>query len=215
MYKLRLLLIDNYDSFTYNLYHMLLELENIELTVKRNDEAFLNDLSNGAYDAVIIGPGPGSPMDPQYFGNCSRVILDYGTSGLPILGVCLGFQGIVHAFGGSIKQAIQPMHGKLSRLQLLKKDTLFKGIDDTPKVMRYHSLMVDLESPFPTDLIITAEVDQTESSVAVNGRELMALEHRQYPIYGVQFHPESFATDDGMKLLTNFIHLCQQQNVSI
>lgn len=205
MKAIDLLLIDNYDSFTYNLYHLLSEMKGVALSVRRNDENFLPDLDAGAFDAVVIGPGPGSPQDENYFGSCLKVITHYGKQGLPILGVCLGFQGIAHAFGASLKRANLPMHGKLSELEILKHDTLFAGIEGAPEVMRYHSLMVDTDQPIPNELMITAEVSKDAPSVEINGREIMALEHQDYPIYGVQFHPESFGTDIGLQIVENFL----------
>lgn len=210
MNKVHLLLIDNYDSFTYNLYDLLSTIDGVTLTIRRNDEDYLDELERGRYDAVVIGSGPGSPMDKKYFGNCLQVIKDYGTRGLPILGVCLGFQGIAYAFGASLKRAKLPMHGKLSQLTISKHDTLFSGITEPPVVMRYHSLIVDPDAPLPNDLIFTAEVKETEKSVMVNGRELMALEHVKYPIYGVQFHPESFATEAGRNIAENFLRISFQ-----
>lgn len=209
MYKQRLLLIDNYDSFTYNLSHLFMQLPEADVTVRRNDDSFLDELEAGSYDAVVIGPGPGSPSDPQYFGNCQQVILHYGTQGLPILGVCLGFQGIAHAFGARLKQAALPMHGKRSKLTIAHHERLFKGIAPSIEVMRYHSLMVHAEEGLPEELIITAEVTEDEPSVSINGREIMALEHREFPIFGVQFHPESFATEEGLKIAENFLQLAR------
>ena len=212
MKTIELLLIDNYDSFTYNLYHLLSEIEGVSLTVRRNDDDYLPELDAGTYDAVIIGPGPGSPTDESYFGDCLKVIKHYGTNGLPILGVCLGFQGIAHAFGASLKRANLPMHGKLSELNILKDDTLFAGISGVPEVMRYHSLMIDPGQHIPKELVITAEVNKEASSVQSNGREIMALEHQIYPIYGVQFHPESFGTDTGLQIVKNFLRQVSAQS---
>lgn len=201
----RLLLIDNYDSFTFNVYHLFAGIDQVAVTVKRNDESFFSELDQGIYDAVVIGPGPGSPKDPNYFGNCLKVILEYGTQGLPILGICLGFQGIAYAFGASLKKASLPMHGKLSSLTIHKEDPIFCEVVPTPKVMRYHSLMIHPDLPWPDELIITAEVKDDEPSVQANGREIMALEHRTHPIYGLQFHPESFATESGLQMVKNFL----------
>ena len=166
MSKVHLLLIDNYDSFTYNLSDLISTINGVTLTIRRNDEDFLDELDQGRYDAVVIGSGPGSPMDQEYFGHCLKVIQEYGTRGLPILGVCLGFQGIAHAFGASLKRANLPMHGKRSPLSILKDDSLFFGISEPPMVMRYHSIMIDPDAPLPDDLIFTAEVKDTEESVA-------------------------------------------------
>jgi len=173
--------------------------------VRRNDEDFLTDLAQGVFNAVIIGPGPGSPEDDHYFGKCRQVILDHGTKGMPILGVCLGFQGIAHAFGASLKRATVPVHGKLSELELLKHDTLFRGVANHIEVMRYHSLMIDTEKSLGSDLVVSAEVAPDALSTKQNGREIMAIEHASLPIYGVQFHPESFASESGLRMIENFV----------
>lgn len=203
----KLLLIDNYDSFTYNLYHLFDQMKDVSITVRRNDENYLSELDNRTYDGVIIGPGPGSPTDEHYFGKCLKVILDYGTKGLPILGVCLGFQGIAYAFGGSLKRSNLPMHGKLSQLRVYKPDNVLTGLEDDITVMRYHSLMIDADESFPDELVVTAEVKETASSVKANGREIMAIEHSDHPIYGVQFHPESFANEGGSTIARNFLDI--------
>lgn len=203
MKRINLLLIDNYDSFTYNLYDLFSSFEEVSLSVKRNDED-LSELDQGKYDAVIIGSGPGSPINQAYFGKCLHVIQEYGTKGLPIFGVCLGFQGIAYAFGASLKRCKMPKHGKLSPLTITKHDTLFKGVTESPKVMCYHSLMIDPDAPLPDDLIFTAMTEESEESTRINGREWMALEHVKYPIYGVQFHPESYATEAGRLIVENF-----------
>jgi anthranilate synthase component 2 len=205
MREKQLLLIDNYDSFTFNLYHLFAQLPGVCLEVKRNDELKLAELDR--FDGVIIGPGPGSPTDEQYFGKCMQVIVDYGTKGLPILGVCLGFQGIAHAFGTPLKRAPLPMHGKLSKLNIYKTDTILAGLANEIMVMRYHSLLIDGSEPFSDELVITAEVQQNEPSIEQNGREIMALEHKKHPIYGVQFHPESFASEGGFTIAQNFVQL--------
>lgn len=215
MKQLQILLIDNYDSFTFNLYHLLAQFDQVSVTVKRNDEKFLAELDQGLYDAVVIGPGPGSPDDPNYFGNCLKVILEYGTQGLPILGICLGFQGVAYAFGASLKKASLPMHGKLSTLNVFKEDPIFSGILPSPQVMRYHSLMINPDLPWPDELIITAEVKNDEPSVRINGREIMAIEHRKYPIYGLQFHPESFASEAGSQMVENFLQTSLSQKQSL
>lgn len=201
----KLLLIDNYDSFTFNLFHLFAQIKGVTLTVKRNDEDFLPELDRHLYDGVIIGPGPGSPMDEHYFGKCLTVIREFGSKGLPILGVCLGFQGIAFAFGASLKQANLPMHGKLSTLHISHPNTILANVADDIQVMRYHSLMVDTNQSFPSELMVTAEVHEAARSVQENGREIMAIEHQLYPIYGVQFHPESFATEAGNTMANNFI----------
>ena len=207
MRNIHILLIDNYDSFTYNLQHLLAVVPNVTLTVKRNDEDFLKELESGHYAGVVIGPGPGSPEDEHYFGFNKRVILDFGTKGLPILGVCLGFQGIYHCFGGQLKVANLPMHGKVSELQIENNGLILQGIPNGARVMRYHSIMVDLEQTIPECLECLAYTGMGLSQ-EWNGRELMALEHKEHPIYGVQFHPESFATEYGKRVIENFVNLC-------
>lgn len=224
--RCRFLLIDNYDSFVFNALH-LFELAGaaffgrqnaIEVIVMRNDEPFLPLLEQGLFDGVIIGPGPGTPEDDLYFGHSKQVILEYGCKGLPVLGICLGFQGIYHIFGGKLKKAQMPIHGKVSLLEI-KGGLLFENVAQGAGVMRYHSIMADLESPIPDCFTLTAFVQtkpvgenlgQTYTyAQARNGQELMALEHKHYPIYGVQFHPESFATECGFEIAQNFIRKCQ------
>lgn len=206
---LSILLIDNYDSFTFNLEHLVrMRDDTVALEIRRNDEPFLEDIAEGAFDGVIIGPGPGSPEDDAYFGNNKAVILEFGPRGLPILGVCLGFQGIYHAFGGDLKIAPLPMHGKTSKLNVVAESPLLLNIESGLAVMRYHSIILDASSPQPDALRITAELQDSPSGVH-NGREIMAIEHVEYPIYGVQFHPESFATESGGQYIDNFLEICR------
>lgn len=204
---MKILLIDNYDSFTYNLLHLFAQIDEVDVEVVRNDEDFLTRLASGEFDGVIISPGPGDPRDKHYFGKNMKVIEEYGLKGLPILGVCLGFQGIAAYFGANLKKANSPMHGKTSKLEILKDDNLLKDLDNGIEVMRYHSLMVDTDKPLPDELIFTAEIDRNEESVKLNGIEMMALRHQALPIYGVQFHPESFASEMGDTLANNFINI--------
>ncbi|OQW90847.1 MAG: hypothetical protein BWK79_18585 [Beggiatoa sp. IS2] len=205
--NVHLLLIDNYDSFTYNLQHLLAVIPGVTLTVKRNDENFIKELETGNYAGVIIGPGPGSPVDDNYFGFNKRVILDFGTQGLPILGVCLGFQGIYHCFGGQLKVARLPMHGKISELQIENNGLILQDVPNGIRVMRYHSIIADLEQAIP-DCLERLAYTSASLSQTLNGQELMALEHKEYPIYGVQFHPESFATEYGERIVVNFVKRC-------
>lgn len=204
---MKILLIDNYDSFTYNLLHLFAKIQDVEVEVVRNDEDFLNRLANGEFDGVIISPGPGNPTDEHYFGENMKVIEKYGLKGMPILGVCLGFQGIAAYFGASLKKAKSPMHGKTSKLKILEKDSLLNGLNDHIEVMRYHSLMIDTDKPLPEEIIFTAQTDASEQSVRLNGQEMMALRHKDLAIYGVQFHPESFASEMGDTLADNFINI--------
>ncbi|MEJ2755103.1 MAG: aminodeoxychorismate/anthranilate synthase component II [Gammaproteobacteria bacterium] len=204
----RILLINNYDSFTFNLQHLILEVSNAyTLDVKRNDEPFLTDLESGVYDGVVIGPGPGSPLDDDYFGHNKTVIQSFGTQGLPILGICLGFQGIYNCFGGALQVAKIPMHGTTSALHIQHNGTILKSIKTGVNVMRYHSLIADVHLGIPDCLLPLAYADDARSN-HINGAELMAIEHVEHPIYGLQFHPESFATEQRTHYITNFLSCC-------
>lgn len=202
-----ILLIDNYDSFTYNLQHLLLNIPNVTLTIKRNDDPFIEELEAGKYAGVVISPGPGSAEDENYFGFNNQVILNFGTEGLPVLGICLGFQGIYNCFGGKLKISNLPMHGKVSKLKIDNSGLILNDIPDGAYVMRYHSIMADLEQAIPECLELTAYTHAGKSQ-ELNGSELMALEHKEHPIYGLQFHPESFATEYGDRIMQNFINKC-------
>jgi len=212
---MKVLLIDNYDSFTYNLYQFLgqiLEEREIVFSLKvvRNNELTLKQIKAEKYDRIIISPGPGDPSDNSYFGVCSLVITKLSQE-LPILGVCLGMQGICHYFGGKIVRAKQPMHGKISTITH-NNQGLFKYLPQNLEVMRYHSLIPDAKS-FPKDLEITAiattptklKLNQILKNNLKNNLEIMSLRHKNYPLEGVQFHPESFASEGGKKILTNFL----------
>ncbi len=217
---MKIYIIDNYDSFTYNLYQMIGEIlkaekiknhiNDFEIIVKRNNEVTLNDIIKAHPDRIIISPGAGSPEDPAYFGICSEVIKTLGEK-IPILGICLGMQGIVHVFGGKIIRAYVPMHGKTSPIHH-DEQGIFKQIPNGLEIMRYHSLMAEY-STFPTCLKITAitsshlNTDQPldESQLILEEGEIMAVAHRDYPIYGVQFHPESFLSEGGKDMLKNFL----------
>ncbi|HEX5455937.1 MAG TPA: aminodeoxychorismate/anthranilate synthase component II [Candidatus Saccharimonadales bacterium] len=203
----KLLIIDNYDSFTYNLEHLFGALPDASVEVVRNDEDFLSRLEQGMYDGVIISPGPGTPLDEGYFGKNMQVINSFGRKGLPVLGICLGFQGIAAVFGASLKEAPVPQHGKTSRLKIIKENPILAGVPDAIDVMRYHSLMIDADKPLPDELEIFAETDPDSQSVEKNGREIMGIAHRQHPIYGLQFHPESYATELGSKIAENFVNI--------
>ncbi|WP_153557830.1 anthranilate synthase component II [Roseimaritima sediminicola] len=207
----RLLLVDNFDSFTFNLHHLFGQLPDVSVTVRRNDEPFIADLDGGHYDGLIISPGPGTPDDRDYFGHCSDAILRFGPKGFPILGVCLGFQGIALAYGAKLKRAAYPMHGKTTRLHILRDSGVLEGIPDDTPVMRYHSIMIDPEGPFPEELIVTAETAEDEKVLIENGREIMAVEHRSQRVYGVQFHPESFGTECGIDLARRFVDIVRTQ----
>lgn len=204
---MKILLVDNYDSFTFNLKHLIESCGAVELNVRRNDEDFLGNVARGDYAGAIIGPGPGSPDDERYFGHNKALILEYGTRGLPILGVCLGFQGIYHLFGGRLAYSTPPMHGKTSGLDIVGDSVLLRGIAPGTRVMRYHSIVADTAAGVPDDIRITA---YAHDDTAAGKREAMALEHRRHPIHGVQFHPESFATRDGRTFIRNFLDICDR-----
>jgi anthranilate synthase component 2 len=191
---MRTVILDNYDSFTFNLYQYIGELDERPL-VFRNDQISFEDLVTLRPDRVVLSPGPGSPEDPAYFGICKRVILELGRD-VPLLGVCLGHQGIIHAFGGHIGRARQVMHGKTSAIVNDGKG-VFIGLPRSIEVMRYHSLVGDPDT-LPDCLEITAT---TADGV------IMGVRHRSYPIEGIQFHPESIGTPAGKTILMNFLQL--------
>lgn len=190
---MRVLVIDNYDSFVYNLVQYVGEL-GAEPTVFRNDKISVDQVKKQSPDRIIISPGPGNPGDRRYFGICSDIIREVGPK-TPLLGVCLGHQGIVQAFGGKIRCAARQMHGKTS---LVKHDGrgIFRGVKNPIVGARYHSLVSTRES-IPTCLEISAE--------SLDDKEVMAVRHLNYPINGIQFHPESILTTDGKSILKNFL----------
>lgn len=206
---INILLIDNYDSFTFNLQHLLAQQPNTNLEIMRNDHIDLKALEAGVYAGVVIGPGPGSPENEAYFGLNKNIILDFGTQGLPVLGVCLGLQGIYSCFGGKLKIAQTPVHGKLSELKILRPGVILKDTPDGISVMRYHSILADLDEPIPDCFDLNAYT-QNSYSQSLNKDELMVIEHREHPIFGIQFHPESFATDCGDLFVKNFLKICQK-----
>jgi anthranilate synthase component II len=185
-----ILVIDNYDSFTYNLVQYLGEL-GTQPMVRRNNEVTLDEISELKPERIVISPGPGRP---EQAGITLDVIRKFGPT-TPLLGVCLGHQAIGMAFGGAVVRAIAPMHGKTSSITH-DGQGVFTGMSTPLTVARYHSLVVD-RTGWPDELEISA---QTEEDGTV-----MALRHRQYPIHGVQFHPESIMTRDGHHLLRNFL----------
>ncbi len=194
---MKVLIIDNYDSFTYNLYQYTLELledTNTIVEVYRNDEISLSQIQVKKYDKIIISPGPGHPADPEYFGICADILV-YVSKKTPTLGVCLGMQGMGVVFGGKVIKAKVPMHGKTSRIWHDGKG-VFKDLPQNLSVMRYHSLIVEKKS-LPLELEITSE--------SLDTNEIMGLRHKKYPIEGIQFHPESFATEGGMQMIANFL----------
>ena len=189
---MKTVILDNYDSFTFNLFQYVGELDERPI-VFRNDKVSLAELACLHPDRIIISPGPGRPDDSRYFGICREVILNLG-SRIPVLGVCLGHQGIIHAFGGQITRAGQVMHGKTSEV-MHYGDAMFAHIPRTFQAMRYHSLVGD-QATLPDCLEVTAK---TADDV------IMAVRHREYPIFGIQFHPESIGTPLGKQILQNFL----------
>jgi para-aminobenzoate synthetase component 2 len=185
-----ILLIDNYDSFTYNLAQFLGQLGE-KLEVRRNDQITIDEIANRKPQRIVISPGPG---EPQNAGICIDVIRQF-TGKIPILGVCLGHQAIGYAFGGNVVRAPTLMHGKTSRIHHDSK-TIFRELPQDFVATRYHSLIVEKKG-FPSELEISAETDGL----------IMGLRHRKLQLEGVQFHPESVLTEVGMQLLRNFLAL--------
>lgn len=192
-----LLLIDNYDSFTYNLVHFLGEL-GAEVTVRRNDALTADEALKMNVKGIVLSPGP---RDPDQAGICLELV-EKAAGKLPLLGVCLGHQSIGQVFGGKVVRAPLPMHGKVSQISH-KGVGLFEGLPNPITATRYHSLVVERES-LPDCLEITAECDQGL---------IMGLQHRELPIHGVQFHPESIATEHGHALLANFLKIAGYEAV--
>ncbi|MSO70777.1 MAG: aminodeoxychorismate/anthranilate synthase component II [Alphaproteobacteria bacterium] len=186
------LLIDNYDSFTYNLLHFLGEL-GAAVEVRRNDALGVDEALALAPEVIVLSPGP---CDPDKAGICLALIAAAAERRVPLLGVCLGHQAIGQAFGGKVVRAATPMHGKLSRINH-RGTGLFKGVPSPFTATRYHSLIVE-RATLPASLAVSAETDDGL---------IMGLEHRSLPIWGVQFHPESIASEHGHTLLANFIEL--------
>jgi anthranilate synthase component 2 len=195
----KVLLLDNYDSFTFNLYQLMgeiLEEKRIgfQLDVLRNDERSFLEIRNENYTHIIISPGPGHPGDPGYFGVSADILKNMGEKER-VLGICLGMQGMATCFGGNVVRAKLPMHGKISPIHHDGKG-IFLGLTQGIDIMRYHSLVAEEES-LPDVLEITSRT--TDSG------EIMGLRHKTKNIEGVQFHPESFASEEGKELLRNFL----------
>lgn len=186
-----ILLMDNYDSFTYNIYQYFSE-ENMEVNVIRNDQITLREIEELHPEAIVISPGPGLP---DQTGICVDMVKSIHKK-IPILGICLGQQIIAQSLGGSVAKAKQIKHGKTS-LITHEASGLFHNLPLPLEVMRYHSFVVDRKT-LPTDLEVTA--------TSLEDNEIMAVQHREYPVYGVQFHPESIGTDAGKHMIRNFLH---------
>jgi anthranilate synthase component 2 len=187
------LIIDNFDSFVYNLAQYVGQLGGAPI-VRRNNEVEIEEVKRLKPDRIIISPGPGRPDDRKYFGVCLDVIRKISPQ-TPTLGVCLGHQGIAYAYGGSIVHANRLMHGKTSLIQH-EPDGLFEGVENPLRATRYHSLVCGRKG-FPKCL--------EETATSLDDKEIMGLKHREFPIYGVQFHPESILTREGLKIMKNFL----------
>ena len=185
-----ILLIDNYDSFSYNLYQLIGEIEP-DIKVIRNDEMTVKQIEKLRPDRIILSPGPGRPEDAGIIVEAAKTVCQK----IPTLGVCLGHQAICAAYGATVTYAKKLMHGKQSTISFTGSSPLFKDIPESAPVARYHSLAADA-STLPDCLEVTAVADDGE---------VMAVEHKEYPIYGVQFHPESIMTPEGKAMLRNFI----------
>jgi anthranilate synthase component 2 len=187
----RIAIIDNYDSFTYNLVHYLEEITDGVVDVFLNDQVSIDDLN--AYDALVISPGPGIPSEA----GLTLEIIKYFAGKKPILGICLGHQAIAEAFGGQLRQLDQVLHGVVRVCTITKQDKIFKGINNKFETGRYHSWVPD-EKTFPSCLEILATDEQDC---------IMVLKHKEHSIYAMQFHPESIMTPEGKLMLRNWVSL--------
>ncbi len=187
------LIVDNYDSFTWNIYHALGELET-NVDVIRNDKILPDKILSNSYKGIIISPGPGHPENSGYSVN----IIQELAGRIPILGICLGHQAIAYSFGAKIVKAKKVMHGRTDQIKIIKRSKLFNSIPKSFIATRYHSLIIYKKS-LPSNLQIIAENDD---------KIIMAIKHRKYPIYGIQFHPESIASENGNILFKNFRDIC-------
>ena len=211
---MKILILDNYDSFTFNLYQYCGEIlskhyskDKHQILVKRNDEVDIKDIKKIKPNKIIISPGPGSPENSEYFGVCKETILQLGVK-TPILGICLGMQGIVSSFGGKIVKAKIPMHGKTSFL-FHDNQNIHKNIPQSIEIMRYHSLIVEQNS-LPNCFEITAFCSENETPTLTfqsfnKMHEIMGVKHVEYPLFGIQYHPESFASEGGKEIISNFL----------
>ena len=190
---MKVLILDNYDSFVCNLAQYAGEIAD-EVVVKRNDEVNIPAVRRCSPDKIIISPGPGTPADPRYFGICTEVLRKVSIE-TPTLGVCLGHQGIVHSFGGKIVRAKRLRHGKTSSIRHDGKG-IFRGLENPFEATRYHSLVADPRT-LPDSLEVSARSEDDQ--------EVMAVRHQEFPIEGVQFHPESILTVHGHRMIANFL----------
>lgn len=194
-----MLVVDNYDSFTYNLVQMLSTICSANIKVVRNDEVSFSDVQAMRPEKIVLSPGPGNPLVQRDFGVCRDLIERQVELSTPILGVCLGHQGIAALNGAAVEKLPFPVHGKTSTIKVVEPSRLFDGMDEPFAAMRYHSLYVSDEK-FPDSLKVTARSNRDDL--------IMALEHKSQPLFGIQFHPESIGTPEGKKLMENFVTLC-------
>lgn len=187
-----ILLIDNYDSFSYNLYQLIGSIDP-DIKVVRNDEMTIEEIEKAAPSHIILSPGPGRPSDAGVCEEAAR----YFAGKIPVLGVCLGHQAICEVYGAAVSYAKQLMHGKQSSIEVDNNDKIFRGLPEKITGARYHSLAA-VDDTMPEELIITARTDDGE---------IMAVRHRDFDIYGLQFHPESILTPDGRVMLENFLSI--------
>lgn len=188
---MRIILIDNYDSFTYNLVHILEEIPDIEVVVKRNDQVTLEEIE--PFDAIILSPGAGIPSEAGLL----LPIIKHFADSKPIFGVCLGHQAIAEAFGATLINLSEVFHGVMTDMHVTKPSPIFEGLENKIEIGRYHSWVVNAEN-LPTCLEVTANSDE---------QQIMALQHKDKPIYGIQFHPESILTPNGKQMIENFVNL--------
>ena len=193
-----ILLIDNYDSFTYNLYHQI-AVHGPEVKVVRNDELTINDIRRIQPEAIVLSPGPGTPGEA---GITVQVIRELYKE-FPILGICLGHQAIGEAFGGNVIRANHIMHGKTSMLAY-EKQGLFECLDGEVEVMRYHSLIIERTTLHP-DFVVTV--------TSQDDGEIMAIQHKDYPVFGLQFHPESIGTRTGKQMVASFLQYIEKERL--
>ena len=193
-----ILLIDNYDSFTYNLYHQI-AAHGQEVKVVRNDEVTVDDIRHMQPEAIVLSPGPGTPGEA---GITVQVIRELYKE-FPILGICLGHQAIGEAFGGNVIRANHIMHGKTSML-VYEKQGLFESLEEEVEVMRYHSLIIE-RTTLHSDFVVTA--------TSQDDGEIMAIQHKDYPVFGLQFHPESIGTRTGKQMVASFLQYIEKERL--
>jgi len=203
-----IVILDNFDSFTYNLYQMVQAQTSLPVQVFRNNALSWEELLALQPDRVILSPGPGHPSRPSDFGLCRDVLQRHSELNCPVLGVCLGHQGMAHYFGGQVVPAPAIVHGKTSPVRILKPSPLLDGLPNPFTVMRYHSWTVD-PAALPDEFEVIAELDgpPTDGNASAKPETplVMAMQHKSKPLFGVQFHPESVGTPEGGKLLGNFL----------